>query len=60
MSQNNTLDMVLYQILEDAKNENDEPFRLLEKNIFDPSSPVEKLKIDDSIILRLAYLQKSE
>ena len=37
------------------KEENDEPLRLLENPIFDSNTPIERINVDDSIILKLAY-----
>lgn len=56
---NNNLDRTILQILKDAKNENDEPLRMLEKSLFDPNTVIERLDIADSIILKLAYMKKT-
>lgn len=56
---NNNLDRAILQILKDAKNENDEPLRMLEKSLFDPNTVIERLDIADSIILKLAYMKKT-
>ena len=54
----NVLDKVIFQMIIDSKNKNDEPLRLLEKPIFPSDVPIERLNIDDSIVLKLAYKRK--
>ena len=54
----NVLDKAIFQMIIDSKNENDEPLRMLEKPIFQSDAPIERLNIDDALVLKLAYKRK--
>ena len=54
----NLFDKVMSTILVDSRYENDEPLRILKKPPFDSSREIERLDVDDSIILRLMYLKE--
>lgn len=55
----NNIDRAIFQTLHDSELENDEPLRVLEKPLFDSKKSVERLDVEDSIILKLAYGTKS-
>lgn len=55
----NNLDKAIFQTLCDSKDENDEPLRLLEKSLFDSKRPVDRLDLEDSVVLKLTYRNRS-
>lgn len=52
---NSIHDTVMLQMLEDSANENDEPLRLIEKRIWDPSTKIAEFDVSDSAILELMF-----
>ena len=55
----NILDRMIIQMLIDSKDENDEPLRMLSQSLFDPARKIERLNVDDSVILNIMYIKYS-
>ena len=53
---NNILDRTISQMIIDSTNENDEPLKIIDP-IFDSKQNIEHLNVDDSLILKLAYMK---
>ena len=53
----NIFDRVIVQMLTDSKNENDEPLHVLPRSLFDPAGKIERLDVEDSVILRIMYIK---
>ena len=54
----NILDKIMISLVEDSAN-NDGKVRILKKPLFDSKLPIERLDVDDSKILELAYNKNS-
>ncbi len=52
---NSIHDKVMLQILEDSASENDEPLRLIETRIWDPSTKIAEFDVNDSTVLELMF-----
>lgn len=50
-------DKVMWQMLEDSYNYNDEPLRLIEKRLFDPKTKTAKFDVKESTVMKLMFLK---